>query len=194
MARKQILPAYYAYFDKATGEILSVSNEKSLQYKNKLDIEYDIYAKLVSGNEKFSDYSVGYLKSDDGKTTLVLVPKTDQAFIFKNTMFELISRVPTDDTELIVTWNVANTEWIFSVSPACKKRIAESIGNGKLVFFVILADDYDFLIRTIFIDTMQLLSSGKVYIPFANKIESNINKISMATKLTFESYGLTVND
>jgi hypothetical protein len=194
MAHKQHIPKYYAYFDKPTGKILAVTNEKSQHHKSKIDISYNTYAKLVSGDESFNDYTIGYLKSISGKTTVELVPKTNQAFIFKNTMFELISSLPNEDTELTVEWNGTRSEWAFSVSAACVSRLCNNNIPSKLIFFVILADDYDLLIRTIFIDTVKLMSSRRICTAFASPIESQIDKISLATKLTFESYGLTVNE
>jgi hypothetical protein len=194
MARKQPLPKYYAYFDKASGDILSVTNEKSQHYTNKLDIDYELYAKLVSGTEKFSDYSIGHLRSITGKTSLVISPRIGEEFIFKNTMLEIISPAIVTDPELTVTWNSKGNEWIFSVSPACKKRLVNGVADSHLVFFITLADDYNFLIRTIILDSSIILSAKKLCIPFSESIESQINKISIATKLVFQSYGLTVNE
>jgi hypothetical protein len=194
MARKQSLPKYYAYFDKRSGDLLSVTNEKSQHYTHKLDIDYETYAELVSGTVKFSDYSIGYLKSIIGKTSLVISPRLSEEFIFKNTMLEIISPAIIPDPEFTVIWCGVKREWVFTISPKAKRRIIEGLVDSQLIFFITLADDYNFLIRTIIVDSNSMQSTGKIHISFAEEIESHIDKISIATKLTFQSYGLTVNE
>jgi hypothetical protein len=195
MARKKIIvPAYYVYYDKSTGKILAVTNEKHSVHKHSLEITQELHHKFVSGAEQFENYSVGRIRGDDGKTTVKLVSVQDNSFGFKNTMFEIVSDVPTKNTELTVTWNKSNKEWEFSITNECSERIKNNINSKLIIFFVILADDYDFLIRTIFIDPKKLLSSNHETVKFESDIESKIDKISIATNLLFESHGLVLHD
>jgi hypothetical protein len=193
MARKKIAePKYYAYYDKDTGEVICVTNEKSTVYSHGIEISYEMHHALVSGEEKFSDYAVGRVKTDDGKTVVAMMPKTDQAYVFKNTMLELITDPPKKDTDLVVTWDLENKQWIFALSDTAKEK--NKLGDTRLIFFVTLEEDFNFLIRTMFINNEELVMKAKIAIPFEFDIESKIEKISLATKLTFESYGLITND
>jgi hypothetical protein len=195
MARKKIgEPKYYIYYDEKSGEITSVTNERRQNHKNGIEITYAMHDALVSGQEKFSDYSIGRVKTDDGKTVLTVMPKSDQAYIFKNTMLELISDTPNKDTELIVEWDPANKHWMFLLTDIAKKRIGDSLKDSTLIFFVTLEEDFNFLIRTMLVSYQDLLLKSNVFIPFEYEIESNIDKISLATKITLESYGLKIND
>jgi hypothetical protein len=63
-----------------------------------------------------------------------------------------------------------------------------------LVFFVTLETDFDFLIRTIFVDSVDLISSKQISVPFTTKIEKRIDKISISSKLVFKTYGLKINE
>jgi hypothetical protein len=196
MARKKLITEvkFYAYYNVSTGSVLSVTNEKSTIYKDCIEISYDMHNKLVSGKEKFNDYAVGYLKTDDDKTILSLIPRLGEAYSFKNTMFEVINGQVNKQTELTVEWNIDDKYWTFALSPEAKLRIGNSLSSSRIPFFIILESDFDFLIRTIIINCQDLLGRSKVAIPFENDLESHIDKITMATKLTFQSYGLKIND
>jgi hypothetical protein len=113
-------------------------------------------------------------------------------YAFKNNVFEWISDTPTADTELVVSWS--NTSWTFSISDECRLRIKENITIETIPFFVMLSNDFDFLIRTIFINMQDLIAFDKIEKPFESRIEQDITKISIASKIVFQSYGLKIND
>jgi hypothetical protein len=185
---------YFAYYDKVSKVLLSITNEPNPQFTDYVEVDFETYEKLVSGRERFSDYLLGHVKEEE-KTTLKLMPKIEHAYYFKNTMLEIISDVPSKNTDLIVEWNKVKKEWNFFLSPDAKVRLAQKTSDPKLLFFVILESDYDFLIRTIIIDSEQLIKNYCVGVTFESNIESQIDKISLATKLVLESYGLrTVNE
>ena len=195
MVRKTFsIPKYYAYYDKRTGGLLSVTNEKSTIHKHYIEIPFEMHDKLVSGKEKFDDYLVGNLTTDDGKTVLSLVPKLGEAYSFKNTMLEIVDRPVSKHTELAIEWNKDKKYWSFSLSDSAKARIGDSLSDARIPFFIILESDFDFLIRTIIINCRDLIRKSKVSVPFEDDMESRIDKITMSTKLTFQSYGLNIND
>jgi hypothetical protein len=89
-------------------------------------------------------------------------------------------------------WNNKDKSWQFKLSEAVKTVYRDSLLTPRLVFFVTLETDFDFLIRTIFIETVDLFSSECVRIPFESKVEHDIDKISISSKLVFKNYGLKV--
>jgi hypothetical protein len=195
MARKLPLfvpPKYYAHYDKKTGEVYSIGNELNPTYPNKIEITQNEHDRFLYGHEKFSDYQIGYIRTADNTTILALAPKAEQGYAFKNNVFEWISDTPTTNTELVVSWS--KTAWIFSISEECRARIKENITVEIIPFFVMLANDFDFLIRTIFINTQDLIEFDKIEKPFESRIEHDITKISIASKIIFQSYGLKIND
>lgn len=184
-------PKFYAYYDKKTSTILCVSNEKNNSYENGIEISYDIFEKLVSGKEKFTDYKVDIITNDEG-SYLGLIPLYEQGYSFKNNLLKWIIQEPTDDTDVIVEWDRIIKHWIFYTNKSGSQRISSGVVPSKLEFYVLLESDFDFIIRTIVIDTKELL--GKLYIPFESSFENDINKISIATKIVFNSYGLIIKD
>jgi hypothetical protein len=179
---------YYVYYDKKTGGILSVSNEKSPNYEYGIELPFEDVEKLLSGEWKFSDYMVGHTK---GKYNII--SSTAPAYAFKHNLFEWI--VEQDkETDCIVEWNSSRKSWIFSLSNSYKKTHNDVMTIPKLIFFVTMASDFDFLIRTISVDTQTLLASPNFEVPFESTIENRIDKISISSKLVFKSYRLQITN
>jgi len=200
MARKKtvVLPppphrtnTYYVYYDKTTNAVLAATNEKHPGFTDYLEVDFDTFERFSSGKDKFSDYLLGYVKDGD-TTTLKLISVIAQAYKFQNTMLEVITDNTVTNPELLVEWHGPNKEWNFFLSDTAKKRLTGKLENSKLLFFVILENDYDFLIRTIVIDSREIITKNCIGIPFENTFELNIDKINIATRLIFESQKLRI--
>lgn len=194
MAKKKpvdLTPKYYVYYNKKSGKILSIGNEKDDTYEYGIESTWAEVEKLIDGSWSFNDYLVGYKRQADGTSVLAVVPNTEQGYIFKNNIFEWITD-SNDAAECIVTWNGPNQCWDFSLSESVRVVYAESLLVPKLVFFVTLETDFDFLVRTIFVETLDLISSEKISVPFTTNVEKKINKISISSKLIFKTYGLKI--
>lgn len=191
MSKILLSPKYYVFYEKRSGKILSVGNEKDSRFEYGIEISFEEIENLLTGKWHFRDYLVGYKRDIDGTSRLGIVPNSEQGYTFKNNIFEWISET-TKKTECLVTWNHPEKSWEFSLDDKAKKHYGETMLVPKLVFFVTLESDFDFLIRTIFIDSLDLISSEKISIPFESKIESKIDKISISSKLVFKSYGLRI--
>jgi hypothetical protein len=181
---------YFVYFDKKTGQILSVGNEPEPKFEHAIKTSFEEVEGFLTGKWKFKDYLVGYKRNQDGVSNLAIVPITDQGYAFKNNVFEWITE--TDDrVECLVTWNGKNCSWDFKLDERIKDYY-DVVVAPKLVFFVTLENDFDFLIRTIFINLADLISTDVISFPFESKIENKIDKISISSKLIFKSYGLRI--
>jgi len=191
MSKILLSPKYYVFYEKRSGKILSVGNEKDSRFEYGIEISFDEIENLLTGKWHFRDYLVGYKRDIDGSSRLGIVPNTEQGYTFKNNIFEWITET-TKKTECLVTWNSLEKSWEFSLDEKSRKHYGETMLVPKLVFFVTLESDFDFLIRTIFIDSLDLISSEKVSVPFESNIEHKIDKISISSKLVFKSYGLRI--
>jgi hypothetical protein len=181
---------YYVYFDKKTGQILSVGNEPEPKFEHAIKTSFEDVEGFLTGKLKFKDYLVGYKRNENGIANLAIVPTTDQGYAFKNNVFEWITET-TERVECLVTWNGPNKSWDFKLDER-NKDYYDVVVAPKLVFFVTLEDDFDFLIRTIFINLADLITSDKLSFPFESTFEKKIDKISISSKLVFKSYGLRI--
>lgn len=189
---KYELPVYYAYYDENNGDLLEVSNEYRNEYASGIEITYEDFELFVSGKQKFKDYSVGY-RTANNKTVLSIVPKTEQGYAFKNNILVWIDEPHENETEMMVEWDTQNMNWKFRVSETYKNKTLTNLIPSNFIFFITLKDDLDFLIRTITLETEMLLSNV-IEIPFISSFENDISKISISSKLYFESYGLKINE
>jgi hypothetical protein len=181
---------YYVYYDKKTGAILSATNEKSSVFEHGIEVEFADVEGLLTGTQEFKDYVIGHKRLSDNTTVLAIIPVGNEGYTFKNNVFEWISENP--HAECIVEWNGPLKTWNVSLTDAVKNTYKDYILTSKLVFFVTLESDLDFLVRTIYIDLQQLLDSNCIKIPFTTSLEHKIDKISISSKLVFKSYGLKV--
>lgn len=196
MAKKKPLnttPRYYVYYNKKSGKILSIGNESDDSYEYGIEATWPEVEKLIDGSWSFNDYLVGYKRQPDGSSVLAVVPNTEHGYIFKNNIFEWITD-SNEKAECIVAWNGPLECWEFSLNDSVKVVYSDSLLIPKLVFFVTLETDFDFLIRTIFVDSVDLISSKQISVPFTTKIEKRIDKISISSKLVFKTYGLKINE
>lgn len=194
MAKKKLVdltPKFYVYYDRRSGAIISVGNEKDSRYDHGIETTFDEVENLIDGTWSKNDYVVNYKRQLDGALKLAIIPNTDQGYVFKNNIFEWITEV-NDKAECQVTWNGQNKSWDFSLSPAVKAVYSDSLLAPKLVFFVTLDTDFDFLVRTIFVDTTDLMSSDSISVPFSTNIEHRNDKVSISSKLVFKTYGLRI--
>lgn len=195
MGYKVLLPnKYYLNYDKRTGKICSVSNEKGLNGEVSFEVPFETYRAFIEGEKKAQDHIIGFAKDPvTGKTRKSIIQVADQLYGFRNNTFEWINREPTKNTELIVEWDLANQSWIFVLSDDAKKRLQDEPVN-KTIFFVMLKNDFDFLIRSIILEIKDLIEEPRIVIPFESKIETQIDKISISTQVYFQNYGLKIND
>ena len=187
MAKKKSnphVPQYYAYYDKTTGRICSITNEKSLIYKHFITINVDDYTKFCTEEWLTEDYIVVA-----GKTLAALDGKS---YDFKSSIFEWITEPSTPDTDLSIAWNQVLQHWEFKLSKHAHKDILEMSTAGKVVFFVTLEHDFDFLVRTIAVNINDLVQVDKFIVPFESKLEMNIEKISISSVRIFKTYGLDI--
>lgn len=182
---------HYIHYDRKTGQIIGVSNFDDKSFEYSLNVTFEEARDFVNGTLKFKDFLVGYKKDSNGKTYLGLVAAADHGYSFKNNTFEWIKET-SEDVECLVTWNGPGKRWEFQLDQSSKDYYNVAAAP-KLVFFVTLEEDFDFLIRTIFINIQDLiLSDLKVVVPFESNIESRIDKISISSKLLLKSYGLRI--
>lgn len=170
---------YYVYYNKETGDILSVTNELHSVFTDKINISFKIYERLVTGKDKFSDYRIG-TRLDE---TLDIIPIADDRYNVNSKLLSWITDKHCSDTDIIIEWHSHTNVW--KVSLATNRTITVD----SFIFFIVLNHDFDFLIRSFDISVPSLLKSP-IYFPFETKFEEDFSKISIATKNNGYKVGL----
>jgi hypothetical protein len=190
---KPIPVIYYVHYDKQTGQIFSVSNERNPKYEFSLEVSSDVAKPFIDGTERYTDYIIDYATDAEGKPVLGIISKFEQLNALRNNIFEqVLDTKNLDKKDFIVEWDKPNNCWNFSVNSKIKELLAKKGVTNTLVIFISLEADLNQLIRTIYIDTAKLTYTDKISEPFAHQLEKQIDKIVVASKLVFESYGLKI--
>ena len=182
----------YVYYDKDTGTITALTNGiiSIPGFNDYIEIPPVMHERLSNGDEKISQWMVSSVTIPNGEPVLELMPKKFKGLNFKNNSFDLILDAPLHDTELIVEWSGVTKHWVIGLAPNIRPTIiGKHFTTDKLSFFIVLENDFDFLIRSIYLSPYEL-ADKKVYIPFTTKLEENIDNIAVVTRKIFNSYGL----
>jgi hypothetical protein len=176
-------PKYLLYFDPLTYSILSITNEKSTQLSNYIEIDFD----------KIEPFLLG--KKDPSKFKLILNPSNTFEIVSKvvnqDTKSSILVTVPSTDqpASLIIVNNVEHRTWKFLLSEKEQQRLANDIINYSIGIFVTSIHNKNALYRTIDIDLSELVKEGSITVPYQSDIESS-DSIQLITVKFFESYSL----
>jgi len=175
---------YYVYFDKDTGDVLSLSNEPK-DYENFVQVEFKEIERFFKGEDNFINFKIIFDK--DG--SLKFAHKNEGDLIFKN---NIIEHVRLNDNENILTIEWSKLGWTFNINERFSQHPRAKSLNAKLIFYVTKEDNINVLIRTIEMQLRNLISNGSVLVPFKTDEEKDIENVSIFTLPFFESYGMKV--
>jgi len=183
---------FYVYYDKDNGTITALANGiiSTPGFDNYIEIPPVMHERLSNGDENINQWMVSSVTIPNNEPVLELIPRKFKGLNFKNNSFDLILDTPLDTTELVVEWSGPTKHWVISLAPNIQTTImGKHFTTDKLSFFVVLENDFDFLIRSIYLSPYEL-ADKKVYIPFSTKLEENIDNVAVVTRKIFNSYGL----
>jgi hypothetical protein len=176
---------YYVYFEKDTGNIVAISNEK-LNYENFVQVEFEEIERFFN-KDNFINFKINF--DQDG--AVEFLNKNQSELNFKSNIVETI-RLNENDNILTVEWSKDGWKFIMN-SRFLQHPRAKSL-NAKLFFYITRDNNINFLIRQIEIQLRNLIGNGELSIPFETENEKNIESISMFTLPFFESYGMRINN
>ncbi len=164
-------PLYKVYFDKETGNILSITNEESFEYTNSIELEYDLVKDFFIKNKSINDHKV------------IFIDQTTPAIVNKNT--EDVDIIMIEEVEEVTHWDNTLTienypllkKWGFQLRPD-QKEIFKKYNLSTLVeIFIVNPDNFNLLIRAIKVQLSDLLYNDKVYVEFNSDSELSNKKI-----------------
>lgn len=186
---------YYAYYDPDTEKILAVTNESVPVYTHWAVITASQHRDIIKGTVNLRDCIIDrYIKADGNIEAKLITKQLYEEFTFKNKAFTWVNDTPTSDTEFVVEYNKEDKQWTFAITQSGRDNLADKSMNNTLVFFITLETDFDFLIRTVYLQIYDLLRTDKIRVDFESEIENKIELLSIASKTFFNSYGLKIND
>jgi len=184
---RSFIDQYRIYYDKDTGDIVSITNElSSLPYET-VEVDFSTVERFLIGKDNFIFFRLEF----DEEDAIKFVNKKESPVVFKSNIVEYI-RVVEDNTAILqVTWHT--NKWVFTINKDFLNNPRSKSLNSKINFFVIKENNINFLIRSIEIKIKDLVTTESVVVEFTTLEESNITEIAMFTLPFFESYGMTIN-
>jgi len=176
--------AYYVYFEKDTGNILALANEK-LNYENFIEVDFEEIERFFNNTDNFINFKVAF----DSDGSVKFVNKSQGDLIFKTNIIESI-RLSDSETILTVEWS--KDGWKFIMNEKFLQHPRAKSLNAKLHFYVTNDSNINLLVRQLEVQLRNLISNGHLLIPFINDKEKDIENISMFTLPFFESYGMRI--
>jgi hypothetical protein len=151
-------PAYSVYYDKDTGNILSITNEKREDFLNSFEIEYDLIKEFFNGKKISSNYKVVFVD----QTTPVIISKNDTD----------VNLINIDEVSNVDHWNSMFTienypllkQWGFQLRPDQRVILTQHNLNTAFEIFIVDKDYNNMLIRSIKILLKDLLNDDRIYI------------------------------
>ena len=181
----QVSSLYKVYFDKDTGNILSITNEENQNFLNSIEIEYDLVKDFFTGKKTSSSYKVVFID----QTTPTIVSKNDSDVNIVN--IQEIPRVEHWDSMFTVENYPLQNQWGFQLRPDQRVILKEHNLNTAFEVFVVDKDNNNFLIRSLKIFLKDIIDSDRIYVQYESKREEDIENRIFVRKF-FSTVGYQV--
>lgn len=178
----------YVSFEKNTGRIFGISNEKDPD-ANLIEVSLKEVESLLEGKESFSNYAVEY----NPKTkTLEFVNKFEHVFdhfSVNDFIYEILEN-DIEDADITLTQDIPNTCWKIELGKELKKNLRSkgvSLNSG-LLFSVTAKGDPNILYKTLSVHFGTIVNDNYFIIPFSMPFETEKENISIYTSRRFDTY------
>lgn len=176
-------PPYRVYFDKDTGDILSVTNEPSLIHNCFVEFEFDVVKDFLNANSNFKDFQVTFI--DQNTPKIISKYEDDIHAVF-------LTRAP-----FVNNWDSMFTienyptfkKWGFHIRADQKEILKKYNLNTTLEVYVIDKSNMNFIYRTIKISINELIKKDREIVYYHSDKEGDIDNIVIYVKQFFSTVG-----
>jgi citrate lyase gamma subunit len=186
LALSTAIPPYRVYFNKDTGDILSITNEPSTVYDCFVEFEFDIIKNFLNGVNQFKDFYVTFI--DQNTPTIISKYEDDISAVF-------LTRAP-----LVTNWDSMFTienyplikQWGFQIRQDQKEILKKYNLNTTLEIYVIDKRNMNFIYRTIKITVNELINKDKEFVQYLSNKEGDVDNITVYVKQFFSTIGYQI--
>jgi hypothetical protein len=183
LALSNVVSLYRVYFDKDTGDILSVTNEPSKHYDCFVEFDFDVVKDFLNGLNQFKDFQVTFIEQNTPR--IVSKYEDDITAVF-------LTRVP-----VVAHWNSMFTienyplikQWGFQIRPDQKEILKKYNLNTTLEIYIIDSRNMNFIYRTIRISINELINQEKEIVQYLSNKEGDIDNVVVYVKQFFSTVG-----
>jgi hypothetical protein len=164
----RVTPVYSVYYDKDTGNILSITNEPRTDLVNSFEVEYDVVKEFFNGKKFSSNYKVVFVD----QTTPVIISKNDTD----------VNLIIIDEVPKVEHWDSMFTvenypllqQWGFQLRPDQQTILKQHNLNTAFEIFIVDKDYNNILVRSIKLFLKDLLENNRIYIKHEASKEADV--------------------
>jgi hypothetical protein len=177
-------PAIFrVYFDKDTGNILTVTNEENPVYDHFVEFDFNIVKDFLNSKHQLKDYSITFI--DQSTPKIVSKYEDDITAVF-------LTQAP-----LVTNWDSMFTienyptfkKWGFQIRNDQREILKKYNLNTTLEIYVIDKRNMNFIYRTIKISINELIKKDREIVYYHSDKEGDINNTVVYVKQFFSSVG-----
>jgi hypothetical protein len=164
----RISPIYSVYYDKDTGDILSITNEKREDFLNYFEVEYDLVKEFFNGKKFTSNYKVVFVD----QTTPVIISKNDTDVNL--IIIDEVLKVDHWDSMFTIENYPLLQQWGFQLRPDQQAVLKQHNLNTAFEIFIVDKNYNNILIKSIKLFLKDLLENDRIYIKHEVSNEADI--------------------
>lgn len=183
LALSTVVQPYRVYFDKDSGDILSITNEESVVYDCFVEFEFDVIKDFLNGISQFKDFQITFI--DQNTPRIISKYEDDIAAVF-------LTRAP-----LVTNWDSMFTienyptfkKWGFQIRTDQKEILKKYNLNTTLEIYVIDKRNMNFIYRTIKVSINELIKKDREIVYYHSDKEGDVENTVVFVKQFFSSVG-----
>lgn len=178
--------SFLVYFDKTSGSIISMTNERRATDDPYITMPYEDIKSFLEGKQNFNDFKIIFEKDE-----ITLVSKKVSNDINFNSLAS-VHFTTSMENSLTVENHVDVKHWGFTLRDDLKIGLQQKILDVTLEFYLCINGNKNFPIRTISVTLENLVKEKTYFVPHEFDIEADKTKIILVTKKFFDTYGLRI--
>jgi len=159
---------YKVYFDKDTGNILSISNEENKDYLNSIDVEFEVISDFLKNKKQITNYKIVFVDL----TTPAIVSKFDTDV--KLISIEQVKHVDHWDNMFTIENYPLLEQWGFQLRSDQRAVLQSHNLSSQFEIFVVDKNNSNMLLRTIKLSLKSLIESDRIYVSYQSNKESDL--------------------
>ena len=183
LALSTIIHPYRVYFDKDTGDMLSVTNEPSTIHDCFVEFEFDVVKDFLNGTSRFKDFQVTFI--DQNTPKIVSKYEDDITAVFLTPA----PKVTHWDSMFTIENYPTFKKWGFHIRTDQKEILKKYNLNTTLEIYVIDKNNMNFIYRTIKVSINELIKKDREIVYYHSDKEGDIDNVVIYVKQFFSTVG-----
>jgi hypothetical protein len=186
LALSNVSLVYRVYFDKDTGNLLSITNEENLTYTNFVEFDYDAVREFLVEKKQLSKYKIIFIDQSTPKIVSIYEESSTGIFLTK------VPVVDNWDNMFTIENYPLLKKWGFQIRPDQKQSLLKYNLNTSLEIYIVDNSSMNFIYRTIKLSVNDLINKDRELVDYHLDKEGDINNISVYVKQFFSTVGYQI--